>query len=266
MRTPLEKTFRGAAILSAALVASVAAASFTSGAAAQTDWKNEVLRSALALPAGELDNSPWTQVDSPDGPRLQSGVDGVGLVQVDPETGRLNEVIFEHALTSGPSPDVTVDTAQIAAEGALADLLPGRTDGAVARPAELIDHGTWREIRLTWQARSGDAWLPDVVNVGVNAATAEVAYVWSQQSPTTVGTVPTIDASTALANAQALLPPGQATTADQPELVVAEGAGGQRLVWQVALRPAHGAGPRITSSFLVHVDALSGDAAVHATA
>lgn len=230
------------------------------------DWRVQTVASALDAKPDQLDLSEWRTVPTISGSRLQATVTGVGVVEVDPRSRELTELIFEKALTKGPVGDIGFDAAGDTARSFAARHFPGFSTLQLHSTTS-IDHVSFKEHRVLWQAQEGQAWLPSQVAVGVNAETGAVAYYWSQRVPLTVETTASITADQASRVATAAAGLGSKTKVETPELRVeltGRPTPTQRLVWVVPVRATGQLGPHVSRSVLVWVDALSGQGEIWA--
>jgi hypothetical protein len=203
-----------------------------------------------------LHDQGWRLVTDVVGSRYQSHVSGVGLVEVDAATKEVDEVIFDGRLQSSPgrstvSATQAHDTALSFAQGHFRGF-----DGLTLRDSSSLDHGTFREVRVEWQARSGQAWLPTKVAVGVNAATGQVAYYWSERVPLRVSATPSVAAATAIQRAQETAP--GLTVTSGPTLEVTIRSGEQHLVWITELTRVYATGAHVPDYRVVWTDARTG--------
>lgn len=135
---------------------------------------DDVAERALERWLGTATNGQWQSVSDSDGARVESYRPGSGLFEVDKASGRIAEAIFENEITDGTA----TLTEELAVRNAreFADRRGENLADLEFRNAEFVDHGTFSEYRVTWQARQGGAWLPSRVTVGVNAASGRVIY------------------------------------------------------------------------------------------
>ena len=235
-------------------------------AAAVPDWAAPMAAYYLGVAsADQLQLSTWQSVDTATGRRVTSEVPGEGLVQFDPATHEVNEVIWSTRL-GAPTGQLMdqLDAVRTAQSYAAAHYV--RFEDMVMRPVEAINHGAFAEYRMVWQARSGDAWLPSQVAIGVNARTGELAYYFSERVKSEIDTTPLVTADQAIGAAQEAAGLGPAATASVPELTVVVERAQQTLQWVVAVRAPEQAAPHIVSAPIVWVDARTGAARIAAVA
>jgi len=214
----------------------------------------------IADPAGvHLKN--WREVPSNLGPRDVADLAGVGLIQFNPKTHEVDEVIFSNHLGGAASTVMPGNQAV----GVARDFAVGKYLGFSAltfRAAEFIDHHEFAEYRITWQARAGRAWLPSMVAIGINARTGQVAYYSSTRLRVTISTVPDIGATAAARAALTVANLDGSARTGAPELTVQANASTQQLVWSVPVLEASSSRPHIARDVIVWVDAHTGQARV----
>lgn len=211
------------------------------------------------LGSGTLHDQGWRLVSDQAGNRYQTHISGVGMVEVDAATTEVDEVIFDGRLQSASRAAIATAQAQSTAEGFARQHFRG-FDGLTLRGASTEDHGTLREVRVDWQARHGAAWLPTKVAVGINAATGQVAYYWSERVPLRVSAVPAVSAASALQRAQAVA--AGLTVTSQPSLEVVVQSGQQQLVWMTELTRTYSSGVHVADYRVVWTDAQTGSTRV----
>jgi hypothetical protein len=216
---------------------------------------------AHSLGLASVPSVDWRSVDSSAGARYQAHVPGIGIVEVDPVTHELDEVVYDAALARPTGETMSADAAYPIAR-AFAARHFGDFDRLVSRSSETVDHGVFSEVRITWQARAGSTWLPIKVVVGVNSRSGRLAYYWSERIPTWVGTVPKVTAAQAIADALSAAGVGSNATADTPSLEVMPTASGEHLVWITEVTKAEPTGFHVPQTAVVWVDAVSGQAQV----
>lgn len=214
-----------------------ASASVAQAGTASSDTRSLSLSRFLNRPVAA---STWSTVERLGGARHLSIIPGLGMFELD-RTLEVREAIFEKELSS-PANQVAV---RIADAGSVAEAFARSRfhgfDALSIRRSESLDHGDFREHRFEWQARSGEAWLPSRVTVGVNAVTGRIAYYSSDRAVVTVPT--TSDITPEAARASALTASGleeEDAVVSEPFLaVVRSTTGRQRLVWitEVSGRP-----------------------------
>jgi hypothetical protein len=235
-------------------------------------WQVNAISKATGLPLAAVRISASRVISTATGDRYDMDVAGIGIVQANPITREITEIVYADRLTGSRVAVPAAAAAQTAHAYAaqhftgLAQLTP--------RGATQLDHGSWVEFRVVWQQRTGAAWTPTQVAVGVNAASGQVAYFWSDRLALTVPTTPQVTASEARAAALRLVTAESGrSSADSknqvvgpPELqVVALSSSKQQLVWSVAVRSPRVRGLQIARDVTVHVDAHTGSATLWAT-
>ena len=240
------------------------------GSAAATpavpDWAPSMAAYFLgAASSDDVQLVSWESVETATGERIVSEVAGEGLVQFDPASHEVNEVIWSARLSGATGPLVEqLDAVRAAQSYAGSHYL--RFEDLVMRSVETLDHGAFAEYRVLWQARDGEAWLPSQVAIGVNARTGQLAYYFSERVDPQVDTTPLTTAAQASAAALEVAAVGPGATAGAPELTVVVEGGRQSLQWVVQVRAPHQAEPHIVSAPIVWVDAHTGVARVAAVA
>jgi hypothetical protein len=250
------KAIIGCALCSGALVAVAGMEAHAAPSApAVTDARTLAVESWLGTGA-TLHDQGWRTVSDATGNRYQTHIAGVGLVEVDAVTNEVNEAIFDGRLQSAPGrTDVPATQAEAAASDFARQHFRG-FDGLTLRNSSAVDHGTLRELRITWQEQHGAAWLPTEVTVGVNAATGQVAYYWSERVPLRISAVSAVSSGTALQHAQAAAP--GLTVTSGPRLEVVLQSGQQHLVWVTELTHAYASGAHVPDYRVVWTDAQTG--------
>jgi hypothetical protein len=209
----------------------------------------------------------WSTVPSADGAREQAYLPGVGLVQRSKASGETDEAIFEPQLQPGPpgaaeSRGAAVATARQYARAHFFGFARLARVGA-----SYVDHGAWREYRVTWQARRGQAWLPDIITVGINAGTGKVAYFWSERGTSMHDTSPLISAAQALRSARAAAGFSGRVLAGRPRLEVIDRQGRPQLEWLSRVTKVFVSGAaHVPASAIVAIDARTGRTTVIARA
>jgi hypothetical protein len=201
-------------------------------------------------------NPAWRPVTGAAGTRYQAYLAGVGLVEVDAATDEVDEVIYDSQLQSGAGKAVVPTGQATSTAAAFAQQHFAGFDSLTQQSATLLDHGSFREIRIQWQQRDGEAWLPTELAVGVNAATGHVAYFWSERVPVTINTVPAVTAAQALA-AAGQTAPGLAVVSG-PDLEVHVQGVQQHLVWVTRLAKQYTSGVHVPDNRVVWTDAQTG--------
>ncbi|MDQ1683910.1 MAG: hypothetical protein QOC82_647 [Frankiaceae bacterium] len=206
---------------------------------------------ALRLEHGHSGNSP-------SGMRMTANVRGVGMVQWDPRTHEVNEVIFDNNLATLPAGTNPTDKA--AALRTASAFAAAHFDGfsqLVVREVQLVNHELFTEWQVLYQARTGDAWAPRMVRVGVNARDGRLAYYWSSRLPDAVSAVPHISMAQAATAVRALAGPAALVGSLSLE-ITATGPGTERLVWVTTVTPRTTAKVHVSTGSLVWVDAQTG--------
>jgi hypothetical protein len=181
LRRTRAKVIAGCALCGAGLALAVGYQAHAAPAAPTTpDARTLAVASWLGM--GTLHDQGWRLISDQAGNRYQTHISGVGLVEVDAATNEVDEVIFDGRLQSAGRTAIASAEARNTAEGFARQHFRG-FDGLTLRGSSSVNHGTFREVRIDWQAGRGAAWLPTRVTVGVNAATGEVAYYWSERVP-----------------------------------------------------------------------------------
>jgi hypothetical protein len=256
MRSRLSLALLGMGLLAGA---SAAAATFQAHASTTAAGSPDSRAVAVAhwLGMASVPRSAWTLATDLAGPRYQSHVPGVGLVELDATTQEVDEVIFDSQLTGSTAHRISEASATAAAEAFARQHFTG-FDGLVERSDTYVDHGAFQEYRTTWQARQGEAWLPTAVTVGINSDTGRAAYYWSRRVPLTLtSTTAQVTAAAAKAAAIAVVHTAGAV-ASEPNLEVVLTGAGQRLVWVTEVRGARSAGVQMPLYEVAWTDAQSG--------
>lgn len=130
----------------------------------------------------------------------------------------------------------------------------------VAPAAELVDHGALQAWEVTWQGRSGRAFVPDTRRVELEAASGEVIGLFDDRLPYKPAPPPVVteERAAAIARVAAGMPNGDV---EMSELWVwFDAAGAQVLVWRVQLSsPPDDPYP---GGAMIDVDAITGDAVI----
>ena len=244
------------------LVAGAAALLHTTGATSvrpPAGLTLEQVKAVSVAAATTLTSSDFGRVETVQvagGPRLQVLVKGLGLVQIAPHSNQVLEVIWDGRLSSGPNDTVSGPAAQALASTFAATHIAGFSQLA-PRETVLIDHGAWREYRASFQARSGTAWLPKQIAVGVNAATGQVAYYWNDLTPSNIDTTPAVTESQAVDSVRAAA--GNDVIIGKPQLEVLEVNGRQILAWSMTANASGSVGGlRVLNNSIALVDATTG--------
>ncbi|HEX5527079.1 MAG TPA: hypothetical protein VFX44_07765 [Solirubrobacterales bacterium] len=218
-------------------------------------------RVADLLGAAPTRREAWRSVSSPDGKRLQAVVHG-GLFQFSAGTHELREAIFPQRLwKKGRGNQIPWRVAIEKGESFAVRHYRGLSR-LTLRSKSLVNHGSFLEYRMVWQARRGRAWLPREVKVGLNAASGEVAYYWSQRSAAVGPVTPRIDALQARQAAiRAIEGTSRSPDVSRPVLNLLPD---QRLVWEVRVSTAPQQGLSIPVITLVQVDAITGKSSIDA--
>ena len=223
-----------------------------------TDARTVAVASWLGT-SSTLHDQGWRLVPDQAGSRYQTHISGVGLVEVDAVTNEVDEVIFDGRLQSQAGQAVPASQAQTTATGFARQHFRG-FDGITLRGTTTEDHGTLREVRIDWQARRGETWLPTKVAVGVNASTGQVAYYWSERVPLRVSAAPSVSAAAALQNARAAAEGLSVVSGPTLEVTVQNGA--QHLVWITDMTRTYSTGVHVPDNRVVWTDALTGSTEV----
>jgi hypothetical protein len=227
-------------------------------------WQVLAISKITGLPPAAVQVSGGHTIATATGDRYDMDVAGIGIVQANPATHEITEIVYANRLTGGPA---SVPAAAAAAT-ARAYAQP-RFDGfgqLSSRATTRIDHGSWVEYRVVWQQRLDAAWTPTQVAVGVNAASGQIAYYWTDRVAVTVPITPRITAAAAATAALHAVGITGRAVAGTPELqVVTLSASQQQLVWSVSVRSPRVRGLQIASDVIVHVDARTGNATVWGT-
>lgn len=224
---------------------------------------DDVAERALERWLGTATNGQWQPVSDSDGARVESYRPGSGLFEVDKASGRITEAIFENEITDGTA----TLTEELAVRNAreFADRRGENLADLEFRNAEFVDHGTFSEYRVTWQARQGGAWLPSRVTVGVNAASGRVIYYSSDPTQAEAGSEPSITAQEADRSAMRLLDGAGWRQQAEPSLeVVIDETGSDRLVWIHELAREQSGGVHVPEAVVIWTDARTGQAAIQA--
>ncbi|MFL6240639.1 MAG: hypothetical protein ACJ735_14230 [Actinomycetes bacterium] len=228
------------------------------------DRRTAAVAQALDRSAHGLHLHGWSTVSTSNGPRWEVTVPTVGLVQVDARTGEVDEVIFEGQLTGAAGPIVAA-TGVRAVAASFASRHYQAFSSLVSRGQKFIDHGDWAEYRVEWQGRSGAAWVPSDVAVGINARTGRVAYFYSDRTPVRIATTPGVGAKFARRAAARAAGATKGSHVSAAELSVEVANGRQILVWVVSVQAPRVLTPHVPNDKVVWVDANSGVANVWAT-
>lgn len=243
----------------ALLAATVVAHASTTGASPSVPgWATEaVARTLLGSPHYRV--SEWQLLDVNGEQRYQATVVGYGLAQFDARTHELDQLICDEAVEPSASlsgPAISKPQALALAANAADRLAPSYTH-LRRRGLTLLDHGSFAEYRVTWQALSHGAWLPDQVVVGINARTGAFAYFWANHQPVVVNLDRAVDQATAVRLAFKDVGRSRLRLLNVPSLEVIEAHGQQKLVWLITLTSTY-SGPHIASGWVRAVDAHSG--------
>lgn len=202
---------------------------------------------------------------SPSGIRITANLRGIGMVQWDPRTHEVDEVIFDGNLDTLPAG--TDPIAKAAALRTASAFGATHFDGfsqLTVRDVELVNHELFTEWQVLFQARTGDAWAPRMVRIGVNARDDRIAYYWSSRLPDAVSAVPRIPQAQAAATARAFVGPAGRIGPLSLE-ITATGPGTERLVWVTTATPATTATVHVSAGSLIWVDAQTGAPSVVAS-
>jgi hypothetical protein len=222
---------------------------------------NRTLAVAHWLGVGSVPASPWTVISDIAGSRYRSHVPGVGLVEVDAHTLEVTEVIFDGQLVGSATHRVEQASAVTAARSYAATHFTGFS-ALSQRRTTYVDHGTFQEYRVTWQAHHGDAWLPTTVTLGVNSDTGRIAYFSSRRVALTLGGT-TAQVTSAAAKAAAIAVVHTAgVVASEPSLDVLLTNGAQRLVWITEVRGTPTSGVHMPLYDVVWTDAHTGSTTI----
>lgn len=196
-----------------------------------------------------------------DGTRIETYRPGLGLFEIEPESGQITEAIFESDTTDGPTlvdADKAVDIASDFAIDHRHDI--GRLD---LRSVDFADHGSFSEYRVTWQERSGPAWLPTRTTIGINATTGRVLYFAHDPTQAAIDTRSAVTEGAAAESALNLLDGPNWRPRSRPSLeVVVEHDGTQRLAWiHEVSRERIGVGS--PEAVVVWTDAHTGTSMIH---
>ena len=261
---------RGPRWLPVALAAAIGCAAvlggglWANGSTKGGDPRVEAVAAALDLRPGEVHATAWRFRPGLSGTRIAADVSGVGLVELNATSNELDQVIYDHRLGT-PAGTLVGESAALATGTRFAARHFNGFGGLAHRSTEFIDHGSFAEYRITWQARQGQAWLPTQNVAGVNARTGEIAYFWSDRVAATAGTVPRVTAAAARDTAVRVARLGSKAQASLPVLEVTLTPSGQRLVWAVSVHPRASSQPHIARAAIAWIDAQTGEAVLQAT-
>ncbi len=224
---------------------------------------------SLAAAAAHLLGVAVTQVpaqpvirEGSDGPIVDYTVPGSGTVQFAQASGLLVQVIFEKALVRGTGPSVSAQSASGRAREYAAALFPG-LPSLTSLPTQMVDHGDWREVRVSWQAKAGGTWLPTQAAVGVNADTGQIAYYYEEQVRPLVSVAPRMTTTDAAAAARGLISARARLLPPRLEVVqIAPGV--QRRLWQFKVVEPASVGPHVSSNTTIWVNDADGTAEIGA--
>ena len=222
---------------------------------AGTGWRAQAFTDALGL------NEAPSQLHWRDarvaGRTRQVATTPEGLVQVDPFTHEVTEIVFSDRLTTATGPVKRQAVLRDVADRFAADHYRGF---AALRPrsVELLDHGSWTENRFVYQARRRGAWLPRQAVVGVNARTGQVAYYWSERQDVSTLVAPAVDAQRARALAAAGSGYGKGAQAGAATLQPLDVDGEQTVAWLVEVRPPFTRTRHIATTQWMRVDPQTG--------
>jgi hypothetical protein len=241
----------GAVALAALLLAAATAASpgdqLKAVRVSQADAVSAVRRLAPTH-AGLVAGSPQDGVAH----RFYAVQDATVVATVDAYTGAVLAYTDTSLLPTSAAVQVSADQAQgIAASYLSKQAIP--TDGL--QPAvELLDHGDFKEYRVTWSGRANGALTPNMREVSVDPATGAVFAFEDFERPFATPPDPKLSPADAAAAARGLVgDPGASVTA--ADLAVAfDPSGAQLLVYRVHLTLSDG------YFAYIQVDAASGAA------
>jgi hypothetical protein len=236
----------GTGLAATALVGSHALASV-----APTDPRTAAIARWLGT---SVHDQGWRHVSDQSGSRYQTHMLGLGLVEVDAVTNEVDEVIFDGRLDSTTAAVRPAQAETVAA--AFGHQHFAGFAGLVLRDNQSVDHGSFKERRLQWQARAGQAWLPTRVTIGINATTGAVAYFWSERVPVHVSTVPAVSGDAAAQSAAAAAP--GLTMSSPASLEVEVNGVTQKLVWVSEWTHAYTSGVHVSDYRVLWTDAQTG--------
>jgi hypothetical protein len=214
---------------------------------------DEALAAARAFTGTPLAGAT-VEPPSPDAPRpIYTVDDGTVTMFVDASDGSVG------GWTKGDfEPGAGADRPR---EAAIAAAMTFLHDHAIVPPAvtptaEVVDHGAFREWSVRWQARAGAALAPDMIHVGVDAASAAVFSMVRVRRPYVAPPVARVgrDDAIDLAKGAAGMPAATVVAADLAIDFATDGT--QILIWRVQLD----AGADAYGAAWVDVDAITGAA------
>lgn len=189
-------------------------------------------------------------------------VPGTGLFSVDAVSSEVTEAVFERQLIRKGPVKVGLRAARLKATR-FARRHFRDFDGLASRSVRRVDHGDFDEVRTSWQAKRGGAWLPTKVTVGVNSVTGGIAYYSSDRLPTRVGTRPAVSAANARRSAATASRLAGPLVVGRPRLEVVRDGNRTPLAWVTRVRRR----PPLVGLFrpdarIVRTDALTGSSKV----
>jgi hypothetical protein len=182
------------------------------------------------------------------------------MVQGDPHNHQLTELIVPEHSEVGPGPEITLDDAEATARALVVSKLDWGNRLSV-RDRARVDHGVYTELRVVFQERRGDAWLPRRVTVSVNAATGELSAVSIDPHDYSGPVTPVVAAAAARSAAMSTSGISPSDALVQPPALEGQNTrDGDRLMWSVEVRARPSDGIHVPSGALISVDAQSGQA------